>query len=139
MLERVAGEQGDDLVGSGKAGVGTSIGREPRDILAEKSDFTRVRPHVAADLVEQRGLARAVRPDNEAAFARPYRKGYILGDRKAAEGLLEIDHLECVIGYHRGLPRKAATSLLRPGTMPVGMTRTMNRNTRPNSMFQRSI
>ena len=41
-------------------------------------------------------------------------------------------------GGHRDPLRSTAASLLKPGTIPVGITSTMNRNTRPSSMFQRS-
>ena len=40
---------------------------------------------------------------------------------------------------HRNPPRNLATSLPTPGTIPVGITSTMNRKTSPSSMFQRSI
>src|SRR5450756_371982 len=119
-----------------------SVGRKSRDIGAEQPDLTRVRPHVAADLVEQRGLAGTIRADDQAAFARPHRERYVLGDGKAAERLRQIDDFKGMVGCelcHRDPLRRAVISLLTPGTMPVGITSTMNRNTRPSSMFQRSI
>src|SRR5664279_3532790 len=112
-----------------------------RDVGAEQFDLSRIRAEVAADLIEQSGLAGAVRTDDQAAFARPYRKRYVLRHDKAAERLLQVDDFERVPGCywrHRDLLRSAVASLLRPGTIPVGTTRTMNRNTRPSNMFQRS-
>jgi hypothetical protein len=71
VLERIAGEQRNDLIGSGQAEMRALVGREVRDVGAEQLDLSRIRPQVAADLIEQRGLARAIRADDQAPFARP--------------------------------------------------------------------
>ena len=121
MLERVAGEQRDDLVGSRQSEMRAPVGRKLRDVGAEQLDLSGIRPHVAADLVEQRGLAGAVRADDQAAFARPDRKRYVLRDDEAAERLLQVDDLERVVGCrrgHRDPPRSRATSLLQAGNDP---------------------
>src|SRR5438477_7695662 len=118
------------------------VGRKRRDIGAEQFDLSGIRPHVAADLVEQRGLAGAVWTDDEAAFAFTDLEGHALGDRQSPKRLIQVDDLQRMIWrqrVHRDRFRSRAVSLLRPGTMPVGITRTMNRNTSPRSMFQRSI
>src|SRR5262249_23112846 len=96
-----------------------------------------VRPHVAADLVEQRGLAGAIRADDQPTFAWPYRQRHVVRDRKPAETLVQVDDLECMRGHREPL-RSPASNLDRPGTMPVGMTRRMNRKPRPSSMSHRS-
>src|SRR5258708_1959785 len=115
-----------------------AVGRELGDVGSEQSDLSRIRPHVTADLVEQRGLAGAVRTDDQAALARPYCERYVLRHHKSAERLLQVDDLERIVGC-RGCHRVPLRSnLLKPGTIPVGITRTMNRNTRPSSMFHRS-
>src|SRR5260370_14100873 len=112
-----------------------------RDVGAEQLDLSRIRPQVTADLIEQGGLAGAIRSNDQAAFARPYRERNALGHHKATERLFQVDDLERMAGCycrHRDPLPNAVASLLTPGTIPVGTTRTMNRNTRPNNMFQRS-
>src|SRR5450631_963056 len=116
------------------------VGGKSRYVGPEQLDLSRIRTEVAADLIEQGGLAGAIRADDQTPFARPDRKRYVLRHDKAAERLLQVDDLERMAGRpgHRDPLRSAVASLLRPGTIPVGTTRTMNRNTRPSSMFQRS-
>src|SRR5450756_77202 len=118
------------------------VGRKMRDVGAEQLDLSRIRSQVAADLIEQCGLAGAIRADDQAAFARPDRKRYALGDHKPAERLLQVGDFKRMIRGrrgHRDSLRNPAVSLLKPGTSPAGITSTMNRNTRPSSMFHRSI
>src|SRR3569832_1407428 len=142
MLERVARKQGNDLVGARQTAMRALIRRKRRDVFAEQSDLTGVRPHVAADLVEQRGLPGAVGADDQPPLTGLDRKRHALRDLQAAERLVQADDLKrkggCGCG-HDDRPRKRAVSFCRPGTMPVGITSTMKRNTRPSSMFQRSI
>src|ERR1700730_18442813 len=117
------------------------VGWQVSNVGPEQPDRSRIWPHVTADLIEQRGLAGAIWADDQATFARSDRERNILRDREAAERLLQVDDLKCVAGCrhdHRGPPRNRAVRLLTPGTIPVGITSTMNRNTRPSSMFQRS-
>src|SRR6476469_5288757 len=114
------------------------VGRERRNGGAEQLNLTRIRPHFAADLVEQGRLASAIRADDQAPLAGPYRERYVLCHRKSAEGFVQADDLKSKRG-HRDLPRIADVSLYRPGTIPVGITMTIIRNTRPNSMFHRSM
>src|SRR5512140_1339032 len=118
------------------------VGREKCDVGAEQPDRAGIGPQVAADLAEQRCLAGAVRADDQPAFARLYREGNVVRNRKAAERLLQVDDFKgaiCFQGTPRDPLRNAVASVPRPGTIPVGITRAMNRNTRPSSMFQRSI
>src|SRR3954447_24007592 len=115
------------------------VRRQLRDVGAKKFYLSGIRLEVAGDLVEQSGLAGAIGPDDQPAFARPYRKRHVLRHWKAAKGLVQVDDLERVRRCrHRGPPRSRAASLCRPGVIPVGITSTMNRNTSPSSMFQRS-
>src|SRR5450631_17546 len=119
----------------------TFVRRKVGYVSAEQLDLSRTRPQVAADLMEQGGLAGAVRTDDQASFTRPYRKRYVLRHDKAAERLLQVDDLERMAGCyrsHRDPLRNAAASLFKPGTIPVGTTRTMKRKTIPSNMFQRS-
>jgi len=59
--------------------------------------MARIRPQVAADLIEQGGLAGTVRANDQAAFTGPYREGYVLRHHKAAEGFFQIDDLEGMV------------------------------------------
>src|SRR6185312_1654082 len=116
------------------------VGRQIGDVGVEQADRSRIWPEVAADLIEQRCLAGSVRTDDQATFAGAHREGNVLGHSQPAEGFLQIGDFQRIFGWrgHRGAPRPVI-SLLKPGTMPAGITRTMNRNTSPSSMFQRSI
>src|SRR3979411_2865277 len=105
-----------------------------RHVGAEQNDPSGIWSHVATDLIEQRGLAGAVRADDQAAFARSYRERYVLRYRKSAEGFVQIYDLERARGP-RDPPRSLVINVVRPGTMPVGITSTMNKNTKPSSMF----
>src|ERR1700679_830572 len=97
--------------------------RKPGDILTEQLDPSGVRPHVAADLVEQRVLAGAVGADDQAPLARRDRERYLLGHLQAAECLVQASDLQGVAGRyaHNARPRRCATSLCQPGTIPVGI------------------
>src|SRR6516165_3959879 len=142
VFDRVTGKKGDDLICSRQFAVSTFVWPQRRDILAKELDTSRVRMQIAADLVEQCRFAGSVWADDQPSFAWPYGEGNVIGHYKAAKCLLQLDDLKCtaVSGRaHRASPRSAADSLLKPGTIPVGITSTINRNTRPSSMFHRSI
>jgi hypothetical protein len=62
VLERVVGEQRNDLVGSRQPEMRAPVGRKKGDVGAEQPDRAGIGPQVAADLIEQRGLAGGVRP-----------------------------------------------------------------------------
>jgi hypothetical protein len=70
------------------------VGGKKRDVGTEQPDRTCVRPQVAADLIEERGLAGAVRTDDQAAFARIDRERYVVRSREAAERFLQVDDLK---------------------------------------------
>ena len=113
-----------------------------RNVGAEQPDLARRRPQVATDLIEQGSLAGPIWTNDQAAFARSYGERHILRYDKTTEGLVQVHDLECMVGGrldHDDPLRNPAISLLKPGTIPVGITRTMNRNTRPSSMFHRSM
>src|SRR5579863_2201168 len=93
VLERIAGKQCDDLVGARKPQMRATVGRKRGNVGAEQPDLSGIRPHVAVDLVEERGLAGAVRPDDQAAFALPDCQRYVLGDPQSAEGFVQADDL----------------------------------------------
>src|SRR6516225_5586245 len=142
VFDCVTGKKGDDLICSRQFAVRTFVWPQRRDVLSEQLDTSRVRMQVAADLVEECRFASSVWADDQPSFARPDGEGDVIGHHKAAKGLLQVDDLDCwaVTGRaHRVSFRSAADSLLKPGTIPVGITSMIKRNTRPSSMFHRSI
>ncbi len=74
MFQRIAGEQRNDLIGPRQSKMSARVRRKLRNVGAEQLDLSRIRPHVAADLIEQSSLAGAIRTDDQAAFAGPYRE-----------------------------------------------------------------
>src|SRR5262245_57788082 len=64
-----AAERVGNLVRATDAEAAALVGREPRDVLAAKADGPGVGPLVAPDQVEQRGLPRAVWPDDAERLA----------------------------------------------------------------------
>src|SRR5581483_1045928 len=140
MLKRVRTEQRDNLVGARQSQMRAGVGRKPRDVVAEQLDPARVRPQVATDLVEQRGLAGPVGTNDQTALAGADGECDVLRDSQAAESLVQTcDFKRGSPKTHDGRPRNRSANVSKPGTIPLGITRTMNRNTRPSSMFQRSI
>ena len=61
--------------------------RQAGDGLAEPDHLATIRRRVAGDQVEQRGLARAVRPDQRRDDARRAAQGHVVDGLQAAEGL----------------------------------------------------
>src|SRR5689334_3118908 len=140
MFKRIPGEQCNDLIGARYAAMCALVGRKVGDLGTEKPDQSGVGSKIAADLIEQCRLAGAIWSDDQPPLAWPNLERHVLCDGQTPKGLPEIDDLQRVFGVgHRRSPRTDAISLLKPGTMPAGMTRTINRNTSPSSMFQRSI
>ena len=80
-IQRLAGEQHvldhgqvreelRDLKRAGDAARRALVGRQPRDVRAEQLDAPSLARQLPADHVEQRRLARTVRPDERATLAR---------------------------------------------------------------------
>ena len=76
--ERLAREQRQDLVGAGEAEMHALLRRHADQFLAEQLDRAAVGGEIAGDQVEQRGLAGAVRPDDQAALAGHHRERDVL-------------------------------------------------------------
>src|SRR6185295_993349 len=85
VLDRVLLEQRDDLVGAREAEVGSFVRAQPDDVPAEKEHLAGIRGQVAGNQVEKRGLAGAVRADDEAALALGDRERDLADRRQAAE------------------------------------------------------
>src|SRR5665213_2450847 len=143
--QRVAREQGDDLIGARQSQMRAAARRQARELLTEQRHRAAIGAQLAGDQVEQRRLAGAVGTDDEAALAR--RDGEIdaARDAEAAERLLELSDRQRGHGRASSAARAARplnrrrTSRVVPGTKPSGMKMTMATKIAPSSMFQRSI
>src|ERR1700752_3263559 len=97
-------------------------------------DGAGIGPEIRGDGFEQRRLARAVRPDDQAALSRRHFERNVVRGRQPAEGLAQTAQLER--GAHFATQR--VHNRRTPGTMPSGMKMTISTKTKPSSMFQRS-
>src|SRR6476659_8897908 len=124
--------------------------RNARDVLPEQLDGARVGCDLAGDQVEQRGLAGAVRPDDQPPFARRDVEIDVAGDVQSAERLTQPrdrERTHCVGSVSPGMlglflsrrPKASRTSRAVPGTSPSGIRMTMATKTKPSSIFQRSM
>src|SRR5262245_54631511 len=127
--------------------------RGARDIAAEERDRPAVGPQLAGDQIEERGLARAVRADDQAPLSRRHREVHRGGDDQTAERLGQALDGERGRGGHRpaslprataiaGVARRAVTRRHRraaPGTSPSGMKTTIATKMAPRTKFHRSI
>src|SRR5262249_45854784 len=136
--QRVVGEERDDLVGAGDAEVGPAAARDARDVPIEERDRAAVGPELAGDEVEERGLAGAVRADDESPLAGFDAEVDGGGDAQAAERLLEATQGERGHGPRsspaaptgatargRAIAVAQRASRAVPGTSPSGMKMTM--------------
>jgi len=69
VLQAVLLEQRDDLVSARKAAVHAVMRREAGHVFSEQDDVSGIARQVAGDQVEERGLAGAVRADDQAPLA----------------------------------------------------------------------
>src|SRR6185312_12267158 len=120
--------------------------RHAGDVLAEEDDAAAIGAQLAGNEIEERRLARAVRPDDQAPLAGFDGEIDMARDAQAAKGLLDAFQLER--GHGRpSTGRSGRLSALQPrrrsradpGTKPSGMKRTMRTKTAPSARFQRSI
>src|SRR5574341_1801335 len=126
LREGAPGEQGDDLVGAADAEVGAALGPAARHLAAEDADAAGIGAQLAGDQIEERRLAGAVRPEQQAALTLGHRQRHVVDRRQAAEGLPQADGLE-----------RAGHSRPSPGTTPSGMKTTDRKSTRLNSITHR--
>ena len=111
LLERLR-----DLMGAADAGAAASLRRHAGEVAAVEADVARGRRQAACDQVEQRGLARAVRPDDADRFARRDREIEILGDDDRAEAFPEAGDFQQHGTSTRRAIRQSAPSSHRPGS-----------------------
>ena len=83
LLERLR-----DLMGAADAGAAASLRRRAGEVTAVEANGAAARRKAAGDQVEQRGLARAVRPDDAERLARRDRQIEIVGDDDRAEAFV---------------------------------------------------
>src|SRR3989442_110801 len=101
--------------------------REAGHVFFKQEDVSGIPRQVAGDQVEERGLAGAVRADDEAPLARRHLERDVVDGRKATKRLSQV------------LEVKRSHSLFTPGTTPSGMNTTISTKTKPRSVFQRSM
>src|SRR6266571_4189751 len=135
VLERVCWKQRDDLIGAREAAMGALMRFQPGDLLAEQPDRAGVARQIAGDEIEERGLPRAVRADDQPTLAWHHLQRDVVDRRQAAERFFQTAEVQR--GSHFFLQR--AHNRRAPGTTPSGMKITMNTKTKPISMFHRSM
>jgi hypothetical protein len=93
--DREVAERLDDLEGAGESQQGNRVGGLAGDVAPLQGDAPLVRAIVAADQVKERGLARAVGPDDAQQIARADLEAHVAHGSEAAEALghvLEAEH-----------------------------------------------
>src|SRR5258706_16339778 len=117
--------------------MGAAAARHARDVPAQQVNRAAVRRELPGDEVEQRGLAGAVRADDEPPLARLDVEIDVGGDAQAAERLAELVDGERAHGFGSALPAMTMLRRLRnarqpcrhsravPGTRPSGIRMTM--------------
>src|SRR6266516_2597330 len=131
-------EQIDDLEAAGDARPDAFIDLGEGDVFALEQDAAAVRRKVAADQIDQRGLAGAVRADEREKFALVDGEIHAIAGVDVAELLAEIDRLEkdhAGFSFHRSL---VAAAEIAP-TMPVGNSMTRSTRTTPSKSCQYSV
>ncbi len=101
-----------DLEGARQAAQHALVHGEAGDVVAFEQDAAAVRLQHAGELVDDGGLAGAVRPDQRVAGALLHLQREIAGDAQAAEGLFEIAGFER--DRHGASLSGTATTALRP-------------------------
>src|SRR6185369_15120348 len=113
-------------------------GALPGDLPAIEPDRSARGCEPSADQVEERGLPRAVGPDDRVAFARRHRERDAMDDLRRAEALVHAGELERGLSHGRPQPllptphpraaMHAGTRVSRwpaaPGTRPTAMAMT---------------
>src|SRR5262249_46351892 len=150
VQDGIACKQRDDLVRARHAEVRAAAARNARDILTEEVHRSRIRGQFACDQVEKRGLAGAVRPDDQTAFARFDTEVDAVRDAQAAERLAQGRDSQRVHGFASApldtltVPLWRLRQIIRnkralPGTSPSGIKITMATKMAPSRKFQRSM
>jgi hypothetical protein len=88
------GERSNELEGAGDAPDTNCVRGQPADGMAVEADLSGVGAQGAGDEIEQRGLARAVRPHDADQLAFRQREADVADGAHPAEALADARHLE---------------------------------------------
>ena len=134
-------EQGEDLVGPRKPEMHALLRRQLEQLLTEQLHRTGVGRKVARHQIEERGLAGAVRADDQPPLSRHHAERDLLRRGQAAKALVEADHFERGRHTRRSFlgVRQRSHSCRSPGTKPNGMNMMTITKIAPSSEFQRSM
>ena len=125
--DRELGKDLGDLEGAGHAAPHPLVGSERSNVAALEPDRARGRREQAADQIEERRLAGAVRTDDRAQFAR------LDGQRHVVDGDQAAKALRCALDLKQGHAFAPLRSMPRT---PRGKKRTTSTNTRPITDIQ---
>src|SRR6266851_183402 len=128
------GEGLGDLEAAREAHADSPVRGMPADVLALEADAPFLVPQRPGDAVDERALARAVRPDEADALAGPHHEVHGVERSKTAKSLGHATHLEQRFGHQRPLRRRQAST--QP-MMPFGASVTKSTSSTPTmSRFQ---
>ena len=116
-------EEPDVLVRPGHAERGHLVRRKPLDRPPGEADGARRHREDARDEVEQRGLARAVRPDHGDQLAAGHREGHVVHRAEAAEALADAVDGQEALARRRAHVRDRARQELHAGRLGAGRGR----------------
>ena len=128
--DRELGKNLRDLEGAGHAAPHPLVGSERADVMSLEPDRARGRREQAADQIEERRLAGAVRTDDRAQFAG------LNGQRHVVDGDQAAEALRCALDLKQGHAFAPVRSMPRT---PRGKKRTTSTNTRPITDIQFSV
>ena len=76
-----------NLIGAADAQTAALVRRERGDVAVRKQHLAGIWLHIAADQIEQRGLARAIGAQYAQHFVRVHMEGHV------------VDHLQCAVAF----------------------------------------
>ena len=126
-----------DLKRADEAELGSSSGAQTRNIATEQAHASRRRRNRAGQQADQRGLARAVRPDQSVARAPFQTERDAVRDRQAAIALDEVPSFERDVA-HAGVapPASLSQAALAAPSSPPRAKRTTTISRRPMANIQ---
>src|SRR5439155_2229754 len=125
---RHAGEGLGNLEAAREAHADAPVRGMPADVLSLEADAPFLVLERPGDAIDERALARAVRPDETDALAGPHDEVDALQRREAAEALRDAFDFEKGCGHHLPFPRRQAST--QP-MMPFGASVTKSTSSTP--------